>query len=195
MAPVDRFTERFRTPILIGTAVAVIGGLPLLHWLRFDFDPVNLRSPKVESIATLKALSDDPLINTNAVEIVAPSLEAARAAAKKVSALQQVARVLTIPIVAGIAYELLRLGGTTNLPWLHRLLAGPGLAAQRLTTASPDDAQLEVAVAAMRELAIDTPTTDPSGARTSLHDSPRHCCFRGKGLDNVIILIRVNEIT
>jgi hopanoid biosynthesis associated RND transporter like protein HpnN len=96
MAPVDRFTERFRTPILIATAIAVIGGLPLLYWLRFDFDPINLRSPKVESIATLKALSDDPLVNTNAVQIVAPSLEAARAAAKKVASLPQVARVLTL---------------------------------------------------------------------------------------------------
>lgn len=69
-----------------------------------------------------------------------------------------VARVITIPIVAGVAYELLRLGGTTNLPWLHKVLAGPGLAAQRLTTAAPDDAQLEVAVAAMAELSERQPT-------------------------------------
>ena len=67
-----------------------------------------------------------------------------------------VARVVAVPIVAGIAYELLRLGGTTDLPWLHRILAGPGLAAQRLTTAPPDDGQVEVAVAAMRELASET---------------------------------------
>ncbi len=96
MAPIDRFTERFRTPILVATAVAVIGGLPLLYWLRFDFDPVNLRSPKAESIATLKALSDDPLINTNAVNVVTPSLEGARVAARKVATIPQVARVLTL---------------------------------------------------------------------------------------------------
>ena len=39
--------------------------LPLLYWLRFDFNPVNLRSPKVESVATYLELSRDPESNTN----------------------------------------------------------------------------------------------------------------------------------
>ena len=63
-----------------------------------------------------------------------------------------IARLLMVPVVAGIAYELLRLGGTSRWPVVRRVLSAPGLAAQRLTTAPPDDRQLEVAVAAMHHL-------------------------------------------
>ena len=53
LAPVDRFMERHRIPIIVGTgARGRSAGLPLLYWLQFDFNPINLRSPKVESIAT-----------------------------------------------------------------------------------------------------------------------------------------------
>ena len=52
LAPVDAFMERHRIPIIVGTAVFSLGGLPLLYYLQFDFNPMNLRSPKVESIAT-----------------------------------------------------------------------------------------------------------------------------------------------
>ena len=69
-----RFLERQRIPIIVGTALVVIAGLPLLYWLRFDFNPINLRDPKSESIATYLDLSRDPDTNTNAVEVLAPSL-------------------------------------------------------------------------------------------------------------------------
>jgi hypothetical protein len=46
LAPIDRFTERHRVAIIAGTLVVVFGGLPLLYFLRFDFNPMNLRSPK-----------------------------------------------------------------------------------------------------------------------------------------------------
>ena len=48
LAPVDSFMERHRIPIIVGTAVISLGGLPLLYYLQFDFNPMNLRSPKVE---------------------------------------------------------------------------------------------------------------------------------------------------
>ena len=48
LAPVDRFMERHRIPIIVGTGLVVAAGLPLLYWLQFDFNPLNLRSPKVE---------------------------------------------------------------------------------------------------------------------------------------------------
>ena len=44
LAPVDGFLERHRMPILIVTLLTVAAGLPLLYWLRFDFNPMNLRS-------------------------------------------------------------------------------------------------------------------------------------------------------
>ena len=47
LAPVDDFLARHRIAVFIGVAVVVIGGLPPLFWLRFDFNPINLRSPKI----------------------------------------------------------------------------------------------------------------------------------------------------
>jgi len=96
LAPVDRFLERHRTPILIGTALVVIGGLPLLHWLRFDFNPMNLRSDKVESVATYLQLERDPDSGANDIEALQPSPAAADELAAKLRALPQVARVVTL---------------------------------------------------------------------------------------------------
>ncbi len=58
-------------------------------------------------------------------------------------------RVLLIPVVAGISYELIRFSGV-HPTWLAaRLLAVPGLWLQRLTTRPPEDDQIEVAITAM----------------------------------------------
>ena len=71
--------ERNRVPIIVTTAVLVVAGLPLLYWLRFDFNPVNLRSPKVELVATYLELSREPESNTNTIGVLAPSLKEADA--------------------------------------------------------------------------------------------------------------------
>ena len=46
LAPIDEFMNRHRIGIIAGTAIVVVGGLPLLYWLSFDFNPINLQSPK-----------------------------------------------------------------------------------------------------------------------------------------------------
>lgn len=62
------------------------------------------------------------------------------------------ARVLLLPVVAGITYELLRLAGRRpHAGWLRPLVL-PGLLLQRLTTREPTDDQVEVALAALRYL-------------------------------------------
>jgi hypothetical protein len=96
LAPVDDFLERQRTPILIITALLVVGGLPLLYWLRFDFNPVNLRSPKVESVATYLDLRRDPAAPANDIQVLAPSLAEADKIAAKLRTLPQVARAVTL---------------------------------------------------------------------------------------------------
>jgi len=96
LAPVDRFLERQRIPIIAGTAIVVIAGLPLLYWLRFDFNPINLRDPKSESIATYLDLTRDPNTNSNAAEVLAPSLGAADAIAARLAKVPEVARVMTL---------------------------------------------------------------------------------------------------
>jgi hopanoid biosynthesis associated RND transporter like protein HpnN len=96
LAPVDAFLERHRMPILIGTLAVVIGGLPLLYWLEFDFNPMNLRSKTVESVATFLELKSDPESGTNDIEILQPNLAAADTLATKVGALPEVKRVTTL---------------------------------------------------------------------------------------------------
>jgi hypothetical protein len=96
LAPVDRFLERQRIPIIAGTAIVVIAGLPLLYWLHFDFNPINLRDPNSESIATYLDLNRDPATNTNAIEIMAPSLSDAGVIAGRLSKLPEVSRVMTL---------------------------------------------------------------------------------------------------
>jgi hopanoid biosynthesis associated RND transporter like protein HpnN len=96
LAPVDGFLERHRMPILIGTLVVVFGGLPLLYWLQFDFNPMNLRSPKAESVATYLELKSDPESGANDIEVLEPTLTQADQLAAKLRAVSEVARVTTL---------------------------------------------------------------------------------------------------
>jgi uncharacterized protein YqhQ len=58
-------------------------------------------------------------------------------------------KIILLPPLAGLAYEVTRLAGRAapGAPW--RILSGPGLWLQRLTTRRPDEAQLEVALTAL----------------------------------------------
>ena len=96
LAPVDRFLARHRMPILIVTAAVVVAGLPLLYWLRFDFNPINLRSPTTEAVATYLALKNDPDSGANDIQILEPSLAEADRVAAKLRELPEVARALTL---------------------------------------------------------------------------------------------------
>jgi len=57
-------------------------------------------------------------------------------------------RLILIPLVAGLSYELLKLGGKSNGK-IMRILNYPGLMLQHLTTKEPEDDQVEVAIAAL----------------------------------------------
>jgi uncharacterized protein YqhQ len=56
-----------------------------------------------------------------------------------------VLRVLLIPVIAGISYEIISLAGKTDFI-LVRIISAPGLWLQRLTTKEPDDDMIEVAI-------------------------------------------------
>jgi uncharacterized protein YqhQ len=55
----------------------------------------------------------------------------------------------TLPIVIGLSYELIQLAGK-HYNIITRILSAPGLWIQRLSTAEPDEKQLEVAIAALK---------------------------------------------
>ena len=60
-------------------------------------------------------------------------------------------RVLLIPVIAGISYELLRLSGRYKDSPITKVLTAPGLAFQKLTTKEPSDDMLEVSIKAVEE--------------------------------------------
>lgn len=58
-------------------------------------------------------------------------------------------RILGVPVIAGVSYEVLRFSGLSGNEWLARVIAAPGLWLQRLTTGVPDGDQIEVAITSL----------------------------------------------
>lgn len=58
-------------------------------------------------------------------------------------------RVVLLPVVAGVAYEVIRFAGRSDKQWVHVAIL-PGLWLQKLTTREPDDSQIEVAIQALQ---------------------------------------------
>lgn len=65
------------------------------------------------------------------------------------TALRMVLKLVMLPVVVGISYEIIRLAGRYD-NWLTRLVSAPGLMLQRLTTREPDDSQIEVGIASLK---------------------------------------------
>ena len=63
-------------------------------------------------------------------------------------------RIVFVPLIAGIGYELLRLSAANyHRPWVRKLVA-PTLLMQKLTTEEPDDQMIEVAILALRRVLV-----------------------------------------
>jgi len=66
--------------------------------------------------------------------------------------LRVVSRIVLIPAIASIAYEVIRLGGAFESNPLTKVLMWPNLALQSITTKPPDDEQVEVALRALTDM-------------------------------------------
>ncbi|MDO4517840.1 MAG: DUF1385 domain-containing protein [Bacillota bacterium] len=66
-----------------------------------------------------------------------------------------VSRILLLPVIAGISYELLRWAGRSD-NWFVKILSLPGLWMQKITTNEPDDTMLEVAIVAVKAVCDNT---------------------------------------
>ncbi len=91
----DAYVVRFRVAILSLGLVLAVAGLFALPLLRFNFDPMRLRSLKSESVATYIELSQNVDTTPNTVAVLAPTLTDAVALADKISALPEVGKVVT----------------------------------------------------------------------------------------------------
>ena len=68
-------------------------------------------------------------------------------------------KLLMLPIVVSISYEIIKLAGRYDNP-VTRIVSAPGLWLQRLTTREPDDGPIEAAIAAMTPVIPDDPNAD-----------------------------------
>jgi hypothetical protein len=124
-APIDRWLIERRQWVIGGAALLAAVSIALLPQIAFDFDPLNLKNPNTESVSTARDLMKDPMTTPYTAEILAPSLDDAKALAERVGELPEVAQVVTaasfipeeqdkkLPIIEDLA---LLLGPSLNDP-------------------------------------------------------------------------------
>ncbi|RXH20060.1 MMPL family transporter [Bradyrhizobium guangzhouense] len=96
LAPLDHFLEKHRVLVVGGTLLIAVAGLPLLYFLKFDFNPMNLRNPNAESIATFLDLRKDPNTGANAINVMVKSEEQARQVEARLEKVPEVLRVMSL---------------------------------------------------------------------------------------------------
>lgn len=84
-------------------------------------------------------------------------------------ALRILSRILLLPLVAGIAYEVIKFTSRHQQNSIVRALAAPNLALQKLTTREPDESMLEVSIAALRRV-LEAESRLPAPAAASAQD-------------------------
>ncbi len=60
-------------------------------------------------------------------------------------------RILLVPVIAGFSYEIIKWAGKSDSAIVN-IVSYPGMCLQKLTTAEPDESQIEVAIAALKEV-------------------------------------------
>jgi len=92
----DDFMTRNRRNVLRIAAAAGVVSLALMAFVKFDSNPLNLRSPKVESVSTLLDLMKNPITSPNTIDVPAMSLTEADALAGRIQQGSLVAQTLTL---------------------------------------------------------------------------------------------------
>ncbi len=67
------------------------------------------------------------------------------------NAIRAATRILLIPLIVGIGYELIKIAGKHD-NWFTRFISAPGVWLQHITVLEPDDSMIECAIAAMKEV-------------------------------------------
>ncbi len=96
LAPIDRFQTEHRKLIIFSALGLALLGAPLLTKVKFDINPLDLRSAKAESVATLLDLMRDPRNSPNTIDILTPDLAAADALAENLRGLPEVEGAMTL---------------------------------------------------------------------------------------------------
>lgn len=97
---IDALIRRRRTAILAASALLALGALLLIPRVAFDRDPLNLRDPRSESVAALRALQGNPQQPLASITVLASD---AAAAARQARALRELATVGDVTTAADLA--------------------------------------------------------------------------------------------
>ncbi|HTT78265.1 MAG TPA: MMPL family transporter [Stellaceae bacterium] len=143
-APLDRFLLERRSWVLGAAVILALACAALLPRVSFDVDPLDLKNPKSEAVEVARELMKDPLETPYTAEVLAPSLAAAEALARRFDKLPQVAQVITAAsfIPQDQRQKLAIIGDLT-------LLLGPTLSPPT-TLPPPGDAEIMASIAACR---------------------------------------------
>ncbi|MGN6123641.1 MAG: MMPL family transporter [Sphingomonas oligoaromativorans] len=95
LAPVDAFLMRRRKRVLGVFGVSMVASIASLAFVHFDFNPLHLRNPAGEAMATLSDLVHDPDRDPNTIDILATDLTHAQALADTLSKLPEVGHAVT----------------------------------------------------------------------------------------------------
>jgi len=96
LSPLEGLLHRHRRVVLGVGGIAAIASAALLPLVRFDFDPLHLKSSKVESMVTLRDLTSDPDWTPNTINVLAPSLAGSEGLVQRLDALPEVSRTVTL---------------------------------------------------------------------------------------------------
>jgi hopanoid biosynthesis associated RND transporter like protein HpnN len=95
-APADAVVLTRRRPIIVAASLAAVAGVFAAPKLQFDFDPLNLKDPETESVATLYDLLGSPNATPFTISILEPSLAAAETLAERLRKLPEVDKAMTL---------------------------------------------------------------------------------------------------
>ena len=96
LAPLNAFLTSRRKILIPAILVLALAGIAIASQIRFDFDPLNLKNPEIESVSTMFDAMQDPDSDAYAAQILAPSLEEAQKRATELEKLPEVDHVMTL---------------------------------------------------------------------------------------------------
>ncbi len=96
LAAVDRFLCGHKRSVLGFAGLLAAVGVALLPFMKFDANPLNLRSRQTESMQTLIDLSKNPDTSPNTIDVLTPSLAAAQDLAMRLAMLPAVDNAMTL---------------------------------------------------------------------------------------------------
>ncbi len=118
MRPIEGFVRRHPRVVILTSLLLGLAGIVSVPFLRFDFDPIQLKDPRMESVRTFLELAQDPQTTPYSIDILESDLAQAIDLSRRLAELPQVRDTLTLqsfvpadqdqklPIIEDIAYFL-----------------------------------------------------------------------------------------